>query len=133
MNIRKRRRIYESDEESNLSNINSRFLQTKKRIRILELSDSTTDEDDATNFRSHYEKMIRRLGKVKGIKAKNIIQKLEILFLLRNSKIRIANVRNCARSVLQRVIEYHFSICFGKWRISTNKIHSCVHLLSVCQ
>lgn len=25
------------------------------RIRILELSDSTTDEDDVTNFRSHYE------------------------------------------------------------------------------
>lgn len=75
MNIRKRRRIYESDEESNLSNINSRFLQTKKRIRILELSDSTTDEDDATNFRSHYENNDQKIRKSKRNKGEKYYTK----------------------------------------------------------
>ncbi|XP_055388392.1 uncharacterized protein LOC129616942 [Condylostylus longicornis] len=67
MNMRKRRRIYESKEKSNLSSINSTSLQTKKRIRIFELVDVTTDESVVTYFRSHYENNYQKVFKAKTI------------------------------------------------------------------
>lgn len=79
MNISKGRRNCDPDDDSSLSNINSRLLQTKKRIRILELTDSTADEDDITNFRSHYEndqktrKVKRNRGEKYYTKTGNII------------------------------------------------------------
>ena len=77
----------ESDEESNWNSNIKRFVRSKKRTRILEISDSSTEADDVYKFRLHYENYNQKIKKVKRKKEEIFYTCSKILFMLRNSKI----------------------------------------------
>ena len=123
----------ESDEESNWNSNIKRFVRSKKRTRILEISDSSTEADDVYKFRLHYENYNQKIKKVKRKKEEIFYTCSKILFMLRNSKIEMAIARNYATIVLQRMTEYLFLVYFGKWEILTKKILSCFYPICVGQ